>query len=33
VLGGAVNPIREEVDRLAADPDQTNANYTLKRVG
>jgi hypothetical protein len=33
VLGGAVNPIREEVDRLAADPSQANANYTLKRVG
>jgi hypothetical protein len=33
VFGGAVNPTREEVDRLAADPSQANANYTLKRVG
>jgi len=33
VLGGAVDPIRQEVDRLAADPTRANANYTLKRVG
>jgi hypothetical protein len=33
VLGGAVDPIRQEVDRLAADPKRTNAHYTLKRVG
>jgi hypothetical protein len=33
VLGGAVDPIRQEVDRLAADPNRTNADYTLKRVG
>jgi hypothetical protein len=32
-FGGAVDPIRQEVDRLAADPNRTNAHYTLKRVG
>jgi hypothetical protein len=32
-FGGAVDPIRQEVDRLAADPKRTNAHYTLKRVG
>jgi hypothetical protein len=33
VLGGPVDPIRQEVDRLAADPNRSNAHYTLKRVG
>lgn len=32
-FGGAVDPIRQEVDRLAADPNRTAAHYTLKRVG
>lgn len=32
-FGGAVDPIRQEVDRLAADPKRTTAHYTLKRVG
>jgi hypothetical protein len=33
VLGGAVDPIRQEVKRLADDPQRTNAHYTLKQVG
>jgi hypothetical protein len=33
VLGGVVDPIRQEVDKLAADPTLTNADYTLNRVG
>lgn len=32
-FGGAVDPIRQEVDRLAADPSRTTAHYTLQRVG
>jgi hypothetical protein len=32
-FGGAVDPIRQEVDRLAADPNRTTAHYTLKKVG
>jgi hypothetical protein len=32
-FGGAVEPIRQEIDRLAADPSRTTAHYTLKRVG
>jgi hypothetical protein len=32
-FGGAVEPIRQEVDRLAADPNRMTAHYTLKRVG
>ena len=32
-FGGAVDPIRQEVDRLAADPNRTSAHYTLKKVG
>jgi hypothetical protein len=31
--GGAVDPIRQEVDRLADDPSRTTAHYTLKQVG
>lgn len=33
VLGGAVEPIRQEVQRLADDPRRASAHYTLKRVG
>ena len=33
IFGGAVDPIRQEIDRLAADPSRTAAHYTLKRVG
>jgi hypothetical protein len=33
VFGGAVDPIRQEVDRLAADPKRMSAHYTLKQVG
>jgi len=33
VFGGPVEPIRQEVDRLAADPKRMNAHYTLKQVG
>jgi hypothetical protein len=33
IFGGAVDPIRQEVDRLAADSSRTSAHYTLKRVG
>ena len=33
VFGGAVEPIRQEVDRLAADPKRMSAHYTLKQVG
>jgi hypothetical protein len=33
VLGGPIDPIRQEVNRLADDPKRTNAHYTLKRVG
>jgi hypothetical protein len=32
-LGGPVEPIRQEVDRLAADPKRMTAHYTLKQVG
>jgi hypothetical protein len=32
-LGGPVEPIRQEVDRLAADPKRITAHYTLKPVG
>jgi hypothetical protein len=32
-FGGAVDPIKQEVDRLAADPNRTSAHYTLKKVG
>lgn len=33
VFGGAVDPIRQEVKRLAEDPRRTIAHYTLKQVG
>jgi hypothetical protein len=33
VFGGAVDPIRQEVNRLADDPKRTNAHYTLRQVG
>jgi hypothetical protein len=33
IFGGAVAPIKQEVDRLAADPSRTTAHYTLKQVG
>jgi hypothetical protein len=33
VFGGPIDPIRQEVNRLADDPKRTNAHYTLKRVG
>lgn len=32
-FGGAVDPIRQEVNRLADDPKRVNAHYTLKQVG
>jgi hypothetical protein len=33
VFGGPIDPIRQEVNRLADDPKRTNAHYTLKQVG
>jgi hypothetical protein len=33
VFGGAVNPIRMEVERLAADTSRTTAHYTLSQAG
>jgi hypothetical protein len=33
IFGGAVDPIRQEVDRLAADQSRSMAHYTLTRVG
>jgi hypothetical protein len=32
-FGGPVDPIRQEVNRLADDPNRTTAHYTLTKVG
>jgi hypothetical protein len=32
-FGGAVAPIKQEVDRLADDASRTTAHYTLSKVG